>query len=287
MQLDKAKMKLILEGALMASGEALTLNRLASLFSEEECPDNKELKALLAELAEDYQERSLELKEIASGYIFRVRQEYSPWLVKLWQERPPRYSRAVLETLALIAYRQPITRAEIEEVRGVSVSSHIIKGLSDRGWIRVVGHKDVPGKPSLFATTKEFLDYFNLKNLEELPPLAQIKDLEKVAEQLQLDLELERQDQERGQQPDQQPDQQPEKTTEQELIDMVAGKDVAGDEDVMELSELDNDAVENAIESTEDIDDESMTETFESGSEDPEQVVEDERDTAVTEQENH
>lgn len=179
------EIKYTLEAGLMAAGEPLSLERLSHLFLETERPTNAELKQALNELAEDYAQRSIELKELASGYCFRVKEFFSPWIARLWAERPARYSRALMETLALIAYRQPITRGEIEKVRGVSVNTSIIKTLQDRAWIRIVGHRDIPGKPSLYATTKEFLDYFSLQSLEDLPPLVEIKDLEQVGEQLE------------------------------------------------------------------------------------------------------
>lgn len=178
--------KLILEAGMLAAAEPLSAERLQQLFSETERPALSEVKNALVELANDYANRSFELKELASGYCIRVKEEFSPWIGRLWEERPPKYSRALLETLALIAYRQPITRGEIEKVRGVAVNSLIIKTLLDRNWIRIVGQRDVPGKPSLFATTKEFLDYFSLKSLQELPSLAEIKDLEQIGEQLEL-----------------------------------------------------------------------------------------------------
>ena len=145
------------------------------------------IKEVIAELQQDYAERATELKEVASGFRFQVRQEYADEVGKLWEERPSKYSRALLETLVLIAYRQPITRGEIESIRGVSVSSHIVKTLIEREWVRVIGHRDVPGKPAIYGSTKEFLDYFNLKTLDELPSLADIKDLDKVAPELALD----------------------------------------------------------------------------------------------------
>ncbi|TNF37482.1 MAG: SMC-Scp complex subunit ScpB, partial [Gammaproteobacteria bacterium] len=141
----------------------------------------------LTALQEDYEGRGLLLKEVASGYRFQVAESYAPWVSRLWEEKPPRYSRALLETLALVAYRQPITRGEIEEIRGVSVSSHILKTLLERDWVRVLGHKDVPGKPAMYGTTREFLDYFNMKSLDELPTLAEIKDLDKIHPELALD----------------------------------------------------------------------------------------------------
>jgi segregation and condensation protein B len=167
----------ILEGALMAAGEPLSLDRLLYLFPEEERPSVDDLRAALAELTIFYADRSIELKELASGYCFQVKSDLSPWVTRLWEERPIRYSRALLETLAIIAYRQPVTRAEIEDIRGVAVSTSIIKTLQDREWVRVVGQRDVPGKPSLYATTRQFLDHFNLKSLEELPTLADLADI--------------------------------------------------------------------------------------------------------------
>ena len=166
----RTSLKSILEAVLMASDEPLNMSMLASVFSDEECPSNAEIGSALTELAEDYAERGIELKEVASGFRIQVREDTNTWVARLWEERPQRYSRALLETLSLIAYRQPITRGDIEEVRGVSVRSTIIRTLQEREWIRVVGHRDVPGKPALFGTSKGFLDYFNLKSLSELPP---------------------------------------------------------------------------------------------------------------------
>ncbi len=192
---DKPNYKAILEAAIFASSEPLSLNNLMQLFDEKEMLSANDLKALLAEIETDYADRGVELKLVSSGYRFQARENFAPWLSRLWQQKLPRYSRAVLETLVLIAYRQPITRAEIEEVRGVVVSSDIIKKLMDREWIKIVGQKDVPGKPALFATTKEFLDYFNLKGLGDLPELSAVVDLEKVEaqlkEQLALDMKVE------------------------------------------------------------------------------------------------
>lgn len=171
------KVKMIVEGLLLTAGRPLTLDNIMQVFSEDERPDRNELKSVMESIAEDCDDRGFELKEVASGFRFQVKQELSEWVAKLWEERPPRYTRALLETLALVAYRQPITRGDIEEIRGVSVSSNIVRTLLDREWIRVVGHRDVPGRPAMFATTKQFLDYFNLKSLQELPPLSEIKDL--------------------------------------------------------------------------------------------------------------
>ncbi len=168
----------ILECALLAAGQPLTLDRLAALFDEAEQPSREELIRALAQLSEACTTRGVELVEVASGWRYQVRQEWAPWIGKLWEERPVRYSRALLETLALIAYRQPVTRAEIEDVRGVAVSSSTLKTLLEREWIRVVGHREVPGRPALYATTKQFLDYFNLQRLDELPPLADLAALD-------------------------------------------------------------------------------------------------------------
>ncbi|AFT70593.1 Putative transcriptional regulator [Alloalcanivorax dieselolei B5] len=185
-ELSPERIKSILEAAILAADGPLDRDTMLTLFDEQDCPSKADLSRLLESLSEDYAERGIELKEVASGFRFQVRTELGPWVSRLWQERPPRYSRAVLETLALMAYRQPITRGEIEEIRGVSVSSHIIKSLMERGWVRVVGHRDVPGRPAMFATTRQFLDYFDLKSLDELPPLAEIRDLDKLNEELAL-----------------------------------------------------------------------------------------------------
>lgn len=168
---------MIVEGLLLAAGRPLSLDNIAQVFSEDERPDKNELKAVMEAITVECDDRGFELKEIASGYRFQVKQDLSEWVAKLWEERPPRYTRALLETLALIAYRQPITRGDIEEIRGVGVSSNIIRTLLDREWVRVVGHRDVPGRPAMFATTKQFLDYFNLKSLQQLPPLSEVKEL--------------------------------------------------------------------------------------------------------------
>jgi segregation and condensation protein B len=180
-------LKNIIEAALLAANGALSLDRIQALFDQEGQPDKKALREALLSLAEDYQERGIEIKEVASGWRIQVRETMSPWVSRLWSEKPPRYSRALMETLALIAYRQPITRSEIEDIRGVSVSSNIVKTLLEREWVRVVGQRDVPGKPSLYGTTREFLDYFNLKTLDELPTLAEIRDLDEINRELDLD----------------------------------------------------------------------------------------------------
>lgn len=175
--MDDNEIKHVVEAALLAAGRPLTLDKLADLFAAKGgAPERAALKRALDALANDYQGRGIELKEVASGYRVQVKRTMTDWLQPLWEERAPRYTRALLETLALVAYRQPITRAEIEEVRGVVVSTNIIRTLLERNWVRVVGHRDVPGKPAMFGTTKDFLDYFGLKKLEELPTLAEIKD---------------------------------------------------------------------------------------------------------------
>jgi segregation and condensation protein B len=176
----------IVEAALLAAGRPLTLDRLRELFDEGREPSLDELRSALASLASHYEGRSIELREVASGWRLQVRESFSPWVSRLWEERPQRYSRAMLETLALIAYRQPITRGEIEDVRGVAVSSHIVKTLLEREWVRVVGHRDVPGRPAMYATTRQFLDHFNLRSLSELPPLAEIRDLDQIEPELEL-----------------------------------------------------------------------------------------------------
>jgi segregation and condensation protein B len=183
--MNPQQLKNIIEAALLAAGEPLSIERLLSVFGENP-PDRAEMRAALDDLAQDYAGRGVELIEVGSGFRLQVRQEYAQWVSRLWEERPMRYSRALLETLALIAYRQPITRAEIEDIRGVAVSTHIVKTLHEREWIRVLGHRDVPGKPALYGTTRHFLDHFNLKSLDELPTLAEIRDLDNI--NIQLDL---------------------------------------------------------------------------------------------------
>ncbi|NBF15332.1 SMC-Scp complex subunit ScpB [Pseudomonas sp. Fl4BN2] len=168
----------LLEAFLLASGKPQSLERLFELFEEGERPEPPVFKKALELLRKSCDGRAFELKEVASGYRLQIREKFSPWVGRLWEERPQRYSRAMLETMALIAYRQPITRGEIEDVRGVAVNSHIVKTLLEREWIRVVGYRDVPGKPAMFATTKGFLDHFNLRNLDDLPPLAELRELE-------------------------------------------------------------------------------------------------------------
>lgn len=183
---DKAMLRKIVEGAILAAAQPMTIARILELFDEEVAPAKDEVLAALQDIQADNAERGFELKEVASGWRFQVREETAPWVNRLWDEKPQKYSRALLETLALIAYRQPITRGDIEEIRGVAVSSHIMKTLMERDWVKVVGHRDVPGRPSLYATTRQFLDYFNLKNLEDLPSLSEIRDLDELNNVLNL-----------------------------------------------------------------------------------------------------
>jgi len=186
--MSEAKLKQIIEGAILAADTPISIDQLTQLFVGD-VPERTEIRAALEEIVTDCEDRGFELKQVASGYRFQVRHELGEWVSRLWEERPPRYSRALLETLALIAYRQPITRGDIEEIRGVSVSTNIMRSLLEREWVRVVGHRDVPGRPAIYATTRTFLDYFNLKNLDELPTLSEIRDLDKVNEELDLDEE--------------------------------------------------------------------------------------------------
>ena len=177
----------ILEAVLMAAGRPLSLDQLEAVFEGDEVrPPRNLLREALQRLETDYEDRPLELRRVASGWRFQVREGFAPWVQRLWEEKPPRYSRALLETLALIAYRQPITRGQIEEIRGVSVSSHIIKTLQEREWVRVVGHLEVPGRPALYGTTRQFLDYFNLRSLDDLPTLAELRDLDGLHPELNL-----------------------------------------------------------------------------------------------------
>lgn len=178
--------KHIVEAALLASGKPLSIDRLLTLFLDEEQPDRQIIREVLESLQQEYEGRGIEVREVSTGWRIQVRKEYAPWVSRLWEEKPGRYSRALLETLSLIAYRQPITRGEIEDVRGVAVSTNIIKTLLERDWVRVVGHRDVPGRPSLYATTREFLDYFGLKSLDELPTLAELKELDDLNPSLDL-----------------------------------------------------------------------------------------------------
>lgn len=184
--LTDAELRNVIEGAILAAGQPLNLARLQSLFLEGEAPAKEAILTAVAEIQAACAGRGFELKEVASGWRFQVRPETAPWVNRLFDEKPQRYSRALLETLALIAYRQPITRGDIEEIRGVAVSSNIIKTLTEREWVKVVGHRDVPGRPALYATTRLFLDYFNLSSLDQLPSLGEISDLENMMPELNL-----------------------------------------------------------------------------------------------------
>ena len=184
---DAATLKQIVEAALMAAGQPLTVAQLGELFTDDEKPARDAIARALHDLGEDCATRGIELVEVASGFRFQVRTDLKNWVARLWAERQTRYSRALLETLALIAYRQPITRGEIEQIRGVAVSSNIIRTLEEREWVRIIGHRDVPGKPALFGTTRNFLDYFNLKSLDQLPPLSELRDIPELEPQLAFD----------------------------------------------------------------------------------------------------
>jgi segregation and condensation protein B len=188
MSTDPGQLQRILEAALLAAARPLDLDELLALFPEQERPDRTALRNALADLREQYDSHAMELREVASGYRIQIRGEFTPFVSRLWEERAPPYSRALLETLSIIAYRQPITRADVEDVRGVSLSTSILRTLLDRRWIRAVGHRDVPGRPALYGTTREFLDYFGLKNLDELPPLAELRDVDELGVALELGL---------------------------------------------------------------------------------------------------
>lgn len=184
MSINPDMVRNIVEGALLAAGEPVSFERLLGLFDEDEGVGRGELKAALEALQASMEGRGLDLKEVGSGWRIQVREDLAPWISRLWEQRAPRYTRALLETLAVIAYQQPVTRSDIEQVRGVSVSSNIVKTLLERDWIRILGHRDVPGRPALYGTTRAFLDYFNLRALDELPPLAEIRDLDKINQEL-------------------------------------------------------------------------------------------------------
>ena len=185
-EMDDTEIKHVLEAAMLASGGPLSLGDLGGLFGKRLRPDRGRLRNILELLAADYEGRGIELKEVASGYRIQIKSSMSDWLIPLWENRAPRYSRALLETLALIAYRQPITRGEIEEVRGVAVTTNIVRTLLERGWVNVVGHRDVPGKPAMLGTTREFLDYFGLKKLDDLPALSEFTELDDLTGMLRL-----------------------------------------------------------------------------------------------------
>ena len=187
---QRALLKNVIEAFVFASDKPMTLDALKELLEPEYSINKSDCRSLLAELQEDYLARGIELVELAGAYRFQTRTKMNTWVQRLWEEKPQKYSRALLETLALIAYRQPITRGDIEEVRGVAVSSNIMKTLLERNWVRVIGHREVPGRPAIYATTKQFLAYFNLQTLEDLPTLAEIRDIDLISKEVSAQLEL-------------------------------------------------------------------------------------------------
>ncbi len=188
MTVTPSELKNIVEAALLIAGQPLTIDKLVTLFPEDSRPTRDQVRAALKQLQEEGAGHGVELKQIEHAWRYQTRPQYADWVARLWEERPVRYSRALLETLAIIAYRQPVTRGEIEEIRGVSVGTEIIKTLLLREWIKQVGHRDVPGHPALFATTPGFLEHFNLQSLDELPPLAELRDIEQISAELDLRL---------------------------------------------------------------------------------------------------
>ena len=185
------KLMQIIEAALLSASRPLKIEEIQRLFPKDQAPDKEDIKETLNEIEELCANRGVELKRVSSGYRMQVKQSLSKYIAKLWEEKPQKYTKATLETLALIAYRQPITRGEIEEIRGVSVGTQLIRGILERGWIKIVGQRDVPGRPSLYATTKEFLDYFDLQHLRELPDLPDLPDVDSLDMELPLEKEKE------------------------------------------------------------------------------------------------
>lgn len=239
--MSQEQLKNIIEASLMVANQPLSISRLLTLFEADTTlqPDRNELRSAIEQLQLDYQGRGIEIVEVASGYRVQACNDYAEWINRLFEERPPRYSRALLETLAIIAYRQPITRAEIEDIRGVSVSSSIVKTLQEREWVKVVGHRDVPGKPALLATTRTFLDYFNLKKLSDLPALSDIKDFDAINPDLFEALN------EEEQKILQQGDTESEEATEQhEAVDEIAEQATTDDAEEIEQTEADDDEKE-------------------------------------------
>ncbi len=194
------ELKNIIEAAILVADDPLSIKQMISLFPDNASPDKKSIQQAIDQLSEDCTERGIELKKVGSGYRFQSKEQYAPWLRKLYEQKPPRYSRAVLETLSIIAYKQPVTRGDIEEVRGVSVSTEIMRTLLARGWVKEVGFKAVPGRPALYATTKVFLEYFNLKSIRELPRLQEKRELDEIAKDNQIQLPIEETDVEPGEQ---------------------------------------------------------------------------------------
>lgn len=186
--MNSDKLRPILEALFAAADKPLSVSQIFELFvGDIEQPGKDDIRQAIHELVEQYENNGIELKQVASGFRFQIRSDYETWVARLWEQKPPRYSRALMETLALIAYRQPITRGEIEDIRGVSVSTNIIRTLQEREWVKSLGHKEVPGRPTLYGTTREFLDYFNLKSLNQLPTLAEIRDLDQFNPEFQFD----------------------------------------------------------------------------------------------------
>ncbi|WP_417521033.1 SMC-Scp complex subunit ScpB [Marinobacter sp.] len=188
---ELSRIQAIAEAALLAAGKPLSLEQLRALFGEDERPARQVMEHVMMLLGNACEGRGFELRKVASGFRLQIREEFAPWVSRLFEEKPQRYSRALLETLALIAYRQPITRGEIEDIRGVAVSSNIIRTLLEREWVRVVGHRDVPGRPAMYATTRQFLDYFSLSGLGQLPPLSEIRDLEEIGREVEKNMQAE------------------------------------------------------------------------------------------------
>jgi segregation and condensation protein B len=184
--MEQSELRNIIEAAMLAAGRPLGIDQLRALFGEEHAPPKNEIREAIEALRADYAERGITVNEVASGFRIEVKSSMAPWLARLWEERPQRYSRALMETLAIVAYRQPVTRGDVEEIRGVAVTTNIIRTLLERGWIKVVGYRDVPGKPAMYGTTREFLDYFGLRELADLPTLPEIRDLDKLSAQLEL-----------------------------------------------------------------------------------------------------
>ncbi len=274
MSIDTKLLRRIIEGALLAAGEPLSVQKLLSLFDPaegeidfagetDEKPSKEELIAVLEDIQADCRGHGYELKEVGTGWRFQVIQETAPWVSRLWEEKPPRYSRALLETLALIAYRQPITRGDIESIRGVAVSSNIIKTLTEREWVKVVGHRDVPGRPALYATTKMFLDYFDLKSLDGLPSLSEIQDFEKFGAELELAIDNDQQNNDRVDSETEELPADDNADTESELDEGVDGEelDLLGDEvsEAVVSEEVSSDAGDMSNEATEDEKDSSIS----------------------------
>ena len=183
-----SSIKNVVEAVLLAAGKPLSVDQLVAVFGDDEKPERSQIREVISALQEEYAERCMELVQVASGWRVQVRHEMEPWVSRLTDEKPARYTRALLETLALVAYRQPITRGEIEDIRGVSVSTSIMKTLQEREWVRIVGHRDVPGHPAMYGTTRQFLDYFNLKGLDDLPTLMELRDIDSINAELELPL---------------------------------------------------------------------------------------------------